>query len=144
MRIFKEEQRFNQLWLIVLLLVSIMVPIAIIISEYIENPSSFSISELISIIGVMILASGIIFLFKLNTRIDEKGIHYKFFPLHWSFKTINWSQIDNAYVKTYNPIGEYGGWGLRGGFFWNKSKGKAINVSGDVGIQIKLKSGKKL
>ncbi|WP_179018353.1 hypothetical protein [Winogradskyella forsetii] len=144
MRIFKEEQRFNQLWLIVLLLVSIMVPIAIIISEYIENPSSFSISELISIIGVMILASGIIFLFKLNTRIDEKGIHYKFFPLHWRFKTINWSQIDNAYVRTYNPIGEYGGWGLRGGFFWNKSKGKAINVSGDVGIQLVLKSGKKL
>lgn len=144
MRIFKEEQRFNQIWLIVLILVSILVPIGVIIKEYTKDPSSFSTAEFISIIGVMIVASGIIFVFKLSTRIDEEGIHYKFFPFHWSFKVITWNEIENIYVRNYNAIREYGGWGLKSGVVWNNSKGKAINVSGDIGIQLELKNGKKL
>ena len=39
---------------------------------------------------------------------------------------------------------EYGGWGLKGGLLWKKSKGIAINVSGNIGIQLELKNGKKL
>ena len=85
-----------------------------------------------------------IFFFKLTTRIDEKGIHYQFFPFHFSFKTILWSEIKSAKVRTYDPIGEFGGWGLKGGAFWNSGKGKAINVSGDIGIQLELKNNKKL
>lgn len=144
MRVFKEEQRFNQLWLIVLLLVSAIVPIAIYVNEYLENPTKFSILDLLGFILIILLATGLIFFFKLTTRIDEKGIHYKFFPFHWSFKIIKWDEINNAYVRIYDPIGEYGGWGLRGGILWNKAKGKAINVSGDIGIQLLLKNGKKL
>lgn len=144
MKIFKEEQRFNQIWLILLILVSLLVPIGIIIKEYIKDPSSLTTTELITIIGIMIVASGIIFVFKLTTRIDEEGVHYKFYPFHWSFKVIAWNEIKNIYVRNYNPIGEYGGWGLRSGAIWNNSKGKAINVSGDIGIQLVLKNGKKL
>ncbi len=144
MRIFIEEQRFNQLWLIILILVSVLVPIGIILGTYIKDPSSFSNTELIVIFCTLVLASGIVFLFKLSTRIDEKGIHYKFFPFHLGFKTIQWHEIDNAYVRTYSAISEYGGWGLKGGAFRSKSKGKAINVSGDIGIQLELKNGKKL
>jgi hypothetical protein len=83
-------------------------------------------------------------MFKLNTRIDEKGIHYQFIPFHFKIKTIPWNIIEKAYVRKYDAITEYGGWGLKGGFFWNKSKGTAINVSGDLGIQIELESGKKI
>lgn len=49
-----------------------------------------------------------------------------------------------AYVRKYDPIGDYGGWGLKGGALWNSKKGKAINVSGDIGIQLELKNSKKL
>ncbi|TBV28449.1 hypothetical protein DMZ43_00440 [Meridianimaribacter sp. CL38] len=55
---------------------------------------------------------------------------------------MSWKSINNAYVRTYEPISEYGGWGIKGG--WNKSKGKAINVSGTIGIQLELADGKKL
>jgi hypothetical protein len=144
MRIFKEEQRFNQLWLIILMIISVLVPIAIIIGTYLKDPNSFSSSELIVLLSVIILASGIIFLFKLSSRIDEKGIHYKFFPFHWSYKIITWNEIDKAYIRTYDALSEYGGWGLKGGPLWKKSNGKAINVSGDIGIQLYLKNDKKL
>ncbi|WP_299524386.1 hypothetical protein [Winogradskyella sp.] len=144
MRIFKEEQRFTQLWLIVLVVVSMMVPLGIILGSYIKNPNRFSGLELITIIGIITLASGIIFIFKLSSRIDELGIHYKFFPFHLKSRLIKWQDINTAYVRTYDAITEYGGWGLKGGALWKKSKGTAINVSGDIGIQLELKNGKKL
>lgn len=144
MKVFKEEQRFNQLWLIILMIISLLVPAGIIIGTYLKNPDSFSLLESLSIIGLITLASGFIFLFKLYTRIDQDGIHYKFFPFHWSFKLIKWNEIENVYVRDYDALSEYGGWGLKGGALWNKSKGKAINVSGNIGIQLILKNGKKL
>lgn len=125
MRIFKEEQRFTQTWLIIIIVISLIVPLAIILKEI----DKLSTSEIIISIGTIILASGLIFLFKLTTRIDEKGIHYKFFPFHLKFKTVVWNDIENAYMRTYDAISEYGGWGIRGGALWYKAKSKAINIS---------------
>lgn len=144
MKVFKEEQRFTQTWIIVLLLSSTIVPLVIIFNEYFENQNAFTVWELVLIISIALLAPAIIFLFKLYTRIDETGIHYKYFPFHLKFKTILWSDISKAYVRQYDALTEYGGWGLKGGVFWKKSKGIAINVSGDIGIQLELKSGKKV
>lgn len=144
MKVFKEEQRFTQLWLIVLIAVSLIVPIAILIQEYIKEKSSLSTTSLIISLSLIIGSGLLIFAFKLTTRIDEKGIHYQFFPFHFKLKLIPWDDISKAYVRTYDPIGEYGGWGLKGGALWNSKKGKAINVSGDVGIQLELKNSKKL
>ena len=59
-------------------------------------------------------------------------------------KLIKWEEIKKVYVRNYDPISEYGGWGLKGGFFWNKEKGKCVNISGDIGLQIEFKNGKKL
>ena len=144
MRIFKEEQRFNQLWLIILMIISAIIPLILIINEYIKHPKRFSITNLVILISLVILSCGLIFIFKLSTRIDDIGIHYKFFPFHITFKTIKWQTITKASVRNYDPISEYGGWGLKGGALWNSAKGKAINVSGDMGIQLELKNEKKL
>jgi len=144
MKIFKEEQRFTQTWLIILLAISVIVPIAIIVKEFLEVDSKMSINKLIlTIIGILVSVL-FIFFFKLTTRIDEKGIFYQFFPFHLSLKKIEWSEIAFAKVRTYDPISEYGGWGIKGGLFWNKEKGNCVNISGDVGLQLQLKNGKKL
>ena len=142
MKVFKEEQRFTQTWLIVLLSISTIIPLIIIVTEYYKGKTT--LNELLLTIGIVVVSCGFIFFFKLKTRIDEIGVHSQFLPFHLSLKSINWTEINKAYVKTYNPIGDFGGWGLKGGSLWNKSKGKAINVSGDIGIQLELKNGQKL
>jgi hypothetical protein len=142
MRVFKEEQRFTQSWLILLMCVSLIVPIALIIQDYTKPNSSMTLNKFLGSSAIIIASGLFIFIFKLKTRIDEKGIHYRFFPFHISLKTILWSDISKACVRTYDPIEEYGGWGLKGG--WSSSKGKAINVKGNIGIQLELKNGKKL
>ncbi|NNE30744.1 MAG: hypothetical protein HKN40_00090 [Winogradskyella sp.] len=60
------------------------------------------------------------------------------------FRVLKWNDINSAYVRQYDALSEYGGWGLKGGNLWKKSKGKAINVSGDIGIQLELNNGKRL
>lgn len=144
MKIFKEEQRFTQTWLMVVLAVSIIVPVAMITQEYLKEESNISLNKFVLTLLLIFASVGFIFFFKLKTRIDEKGIHYQFFPFHFSMKTIAWNAISKAGTRTYFPISEFGGWGLRGGFFFNKGKGKAVNVSGDIGIQLILKNGDKL
>jgi hypothetical protein len=144
MKVFKEQQRFTQTWLIVLLAISVIVPIVIIINEYLDENTTMSSNEFILTLGGILVSVTFIFFFQLKTRIDEFGIHYQFFPFHLSMKTIHWKEINTATVRTYDPIGEFGGWGIKGGLFWDKSKGKCINISGDIGIQLIFKDGKKL
>lgn len=144
MKIFIEEQRFTQTWLIVLLAISLIVPITVVSKEFLSENNTTTSNEFIGTLLAIIASTCFIFFFKLKTRIDEIGIHYQFFPFHLKYRIIKWQDIKKAYVRTYDPIGEYGGWGLKGGAFWNKGKGKCINVSGDIGIQLELQNGKKL
>ena len=144
MKIFKEEQRFTQSWLLIILGFSLLVPIYIIIEEFYSENSEMSNNEFIFKIALVFISISLIFIFKLITRIDENGIHYQFFPFHLKPKTIDWSELKFAKTRTYDAISEYGGWGLKGGFFWRKSKGVAYNVSGDIGIQLEYKTGKKI
>ena len=81
------------------------------------------------------------FWLKLETKIDEQGIHYGFWPFNLKPKHILWREIKSCYVRKYNPLTEYGGWGYRSGF---GKKSGAMNVKGTIGIQIELSNNKKL
>lgn len=48
--------------------------------------------------------------------------------------------IVRAYPRSYHPVLEYGGWGVR----WTPWRGWAYNVSGSDGVQLELASGRKL
>jgi hypothetical protein len=138
MKRFKETQRFDQWWLRIVLLIVFLVTIIPIITLTSENGFDTSFSWAIifpTLITLLVLL--LFFYLKLDTTIDSKGIHYKFFP--FSTKTILWHDISECYVRTYSPLREYGGWGIRYGL-----NGKAYNVKGNKGIQVVLKSGKKI
>ncbi|MFT5762033.1 MAG: hypothetical protein ACI8WA_001157 [Polaribacter sp.] len=144
MRIFKEEQRFTQTWLLVLIVISMIVPIILIIKEFTKENSTMSMNEFIFTIVLLPLCIAPIFFFKLKTRIDENGIHFQFFPFHLKPKTIAWSELKSANTRKYFAITEYGGWGLKTSFLSRKKKGIAYTVSGDLGLQLQLKNGKKV
>lgn len=144
MKVFKEEQRFTQTWLVILLIFSTLLPFGIMLNEFTKEESTMKIETLFWVMGLMLVFTVPIFFFKLITKIDEHGIYYQFLPFHFSQKKIGWNEISKAYVRTYDPIGEFGGWGFKGGALWKRKNGKAINVSGDIGIQLELKNGKKL
>jgi len=55
-------------------------------------------------------------------------------------RTILFVEIESFVVRTYSPIWEYGGWGIRG-----RGSGKrAYNVSGNRGVDLRLRNGQEI
>ena len=144
MKIFLEEQKFTQAWLHILLIISFIVAAAIIVMDYKVATTNTNLVEPMIAFGSMLLVYVLIFSLKLKTRIDENGIEFRFIPFHFTARSINWNEIERVYTRKYDAITEYGGWGMKGGMFWRKSKGVAYNVKGDIGLQLELKNGKKI
>ena len=137
---FKEEQRFTQWWMWALISIA---PFAILLIVYFasEEVRSKTTEWLLSVIGTCVLLPLVLFLsMRLDTKITPEGIHYRFRPFHLRDRAIPWSEIAKVYLRIYRPIAEYGGWGIKGGF----GSGTAYNVKGNLGLQIELKSGKRI
>jgi hypothetical protein len=81
----------------------------------------------------------IFFTASLKTEIDRDSIRFSFRPFLFKTRSFRWSEIRQAHVRRYKPLLEYGGWGIRFGL-----SGRAYNVSGNMGLQIEFRSGKKL
>lgn len=98
------------------------------------------------IIGITIVSTvfglmGALLLFaRLETRISEQDVQFRWFPFQIKFRSIPWSDIKTATVRNYSPLTEYGGWGIKG----FSTKNRAYNISGDIGLQLELHSGKKI
>ena len=79
------------------------------------------------------------YMVNLTTEVHNDGLYFRFYPFHLSFQKIEPDDIKIFEVRTYSPIREYGGWGIRYG-----RKGKAYNVSGNRGLQLEFSDGKQL
>ena len=143
MKIFIEKQKFSQWWLYVIIGASLLFMIIPILINS-DDISTDIAAKTSLIISILLIAGAVLFIrmMTLHTRIDDKGIHYRFTPFQGKQYLIVWNDISKVYVRKYNAITEYGGWGFRGYIF--KSGGKAFNVMGNKGIQIVLKNGKKM
>lgn len=87
--------------------------------------------------AIILLLLALLFMtIRIDTEIREDGIYYQLFPFQFKMKKISFDDIEKIYVRQYNPIMEYGGWGIRIGLF---GKGWAINITGNKGIQILFK-----
>ena len=133
--LYSEMQVFRQWWLWVIILVSTTILLYVIIGQI--NEGNLSLVIVFCILGVGFP----LFMYKLQlkTEVTEKGIHIRFFPFHWKWIFFKFDDIELTYAITYNPLMDYGGWGIRYGF---KDRGKAYNVSGNQGVLIKFKRGK--
>ncbi|HZH70816.1 MAG TPA: hypothetical protein VFD80_10215 [Flavobacteriaceae bacterium] len=142
MKPFEETQKFNQPWLRILVAIVLAVIIAPIIAFW--EDIKFSEAPFWVTIGfgflVIALFFFLLFILKLKTTIDARGIHYRFIPVMSAEKSFPWEKIKSCYTTTYRPIRDYGGWGYRISF----KKGKAINVRGNQGIQLVLENNKKI
>ena len=149
--IFEETQRFKQPWLWIVILAACL-PSVVILSYglyqqlYLARPwGSHPVSDralvIIAVLGY-ILGLGIPLLFwrcSLSVRVEGTNLYVHFFP--FLRKRISLSDVVRHEVRAYQPLGEYGGWGIR----WSWSgKGWAYNVSGDRGVQLELADGKRL
>jgi hypothetical protein len=127
---FKEKQKFNNWWLWIMLSLVALHPLSMIIYK-------LSIGKTIDPILIVYAAFTISFLLlfslvTLKTEINEEGIQVTFFFIK---RKATWPEIESAKVIRYGFVG---GWGIR----LETPYGTVYNTNGDMGLKVKLKTGK--
>lgn len=130
---FIEIQKIRQIWVFGLML------LVNALAVYYFAFDSNNFVAFAPILTVLLVDLILVFI-QLKTNINEKGIYYQLFPFQLKEKKIYWNEIAEVNIRKYSPIWEYGGWGYRYSFKY----GKAVNISGNMGLQIILKNGKKI
>ncbi|MDJ1494253.1 hypothetical protein QNI19_15020 [Cytophagaceae bacterium DM2B3-1] len=129
--LFSEKQYFRQWWLWLILIFLNGIALYKLVSQTNKD-------NLIPIVIQTILT--ILFLIlRLETQIKSDGIYVRFFPFHLQFKHYTWNSLSKLFVRSYSPIGEYGGWGIRG-----IEKNRVFNISGNEGLKLEFPDHKKL
>lgn len=141
---FREVQRFSQ-WLRVAIAFSMA--FAVVLDCFSLYEKLIPARQIVPIVmltffGILLpVAIAILFaVLKMETEVRADGLYVRFFPLHIRYKKFGPEDVSEYYARVYRPILEYGGWGIRCGL----KGGRAYNVSGNKGVQLVLRNGKRL
>ncbi len=144
---FKEVQTFRRWWAwlgiiaINALFIYAIIQQVILKQPFGSKPASNIVLILLEIIPLLLLI--FVFSIKLKTTINSDGIYYRYYPFQFKTTFISWDELSDAYLREYNSLYEYGGWGIRIG---TAKTGNAINTSAssNIGLQLKFRDGELL
>ena len=149
--LYTESQRFKQIivWvLLIAIFIFVSTPQIYILVKQVfigipvgNKPMSNEGIWVVTSVSILIplLIIQLFLLMKLETQIKEDGIYVRYLPFQMKFKYYSWTDLSKCYVRQYSPVGEYGGWEMKG-----RGNNKALNISGNKGLQLEIKDGKKL
>lgn len=142
---FEEVQYFMRnrvLWVAVgVLAVAMAMMTAALVRDWeiLRNQSVFILGVIALAYGLVVGIGVLVAVGHMRTWVGASGVFVHFFPFHRTARCIRPADIDAWHAKTYRPILEYGGWGIRYG-----AGGKSYNVYGREGVLLKLKTGRSL
>lgn len=89
--------------------------------------------------GLLGIGLPLLFLrFHMETTVYPDRVDIRMAP--FAHRVVRSSDIASAEARTYRPLKEYGGWGIRWGWF-SFGSNRAYNISGDQGVQLVLTNG---
>lgn len=117
---FSETQRFRQPWLWAILLGALG-------ASLLTVPTGVGLVIVLLVAGVLAFFAAA----RLETEVRDRGVFVRLYPLQRSFRRIEFSDVTDYEAISYDPIREYGGWGIR----WRLAgPGTAYSVGGDRGV----------
>lgn len=134
---FTETQKFNKWWHYVIagfpmvLIIALFIPVwfdVVTTKNNQKEPLFFLISFIVTALAFIWFV-----LLKLKTQINEEGILVIFSGMPFCKRKIKWEEIKSISIIKYDPLIDYGGWGVRYSLSGN---GWCYNVSGNYGIKI--------
>jgi hypothetical protein len=139
-RVFNEVQTYRGTWIMYLILLFELPTLVLLLVFFFraEDKSEMG-TALIVVVSTLLLVFLFILNMKLETRIDDNGVSFRYFPFIRSWRKIEKDRILSIRVINYSPITDYGGWGLKG----NKTA-KAYSILGDEGLLISTGEEKKI
>jgi len=143
--VFREVQRWGlefRCLLVVFLLLAAAGGVFAGVTSMRQEPQEV-LGTVIVVSCCVVLPLGFAFLIwvnRLETEVRTDGLYVRYFPFHRRFKKFGAEELSECFARKYRPILEYGGWGIRCGW----KGGRAYNVSGNEGVQLVFKNGKRL
>ena len=135
--VFIEVQRYRRVWMWVLLGLAFGTLAVIAVAQWADMPlvEAYRLSlPSLFLLGMMILLLAVVvYQAHLIAKIDDHGIRFRLFPFQWFYQHIKWRDVEEVYIREYDAIVEYGGWGVKYG-----QPGKSYTISGRFGIQLVL------
>lgn len=136
---FSEVQKFRQIWIQIMLGLGFSLLLFAFAYQLIKQEPIFSFSSL-ALVGIVFSGfTMVVYKSQLDTKIDKRGIQYRFFPFQLTYRQISWEQVDEAYIRQYDALIEYGGWGAR-----YSNRGNAYIISGKYGLQMEISDGRRI
>lgn len=142
--IYQEKQQFRQPWLWFVLIsitaLTVFVTTNIQMKNNFINGRDMGNGSGGAIFGIVIsfLVILLFFLTNLDLKLSSTGIQLKFFPLVLKPKLYLWEEIKSIKLRKYQPLQEFGGWGIRIGL----GKRIAYSVSGNFGLELFMNDGR--
>lgn len=140
---FEERQRFTQPWLWIFLAAVIGLMTWGFVQQIVlgEPWGSQPAPDLMLWILCPLVGLGFPLFFwalRLDTIVTEDEVHVRLRPFRW--RRIPLGTITRCEARTYRPIREYGGWGVR----YGGKRGWAYNVKGTHGVQLEIEDARPL
>ena len=141
--LFREVQRFRDVWWVMALVFGVAaLQWYIFLGQIVvgapvgNNPASDGVVLfvwLLAGVGLPVL----FLLLRLEVEVSPNAVTIRFAPLF--IRVIDQREIAGAEPVTYRPLGEFGGWGVRG---WGARV--AYNVRGNQGVELTLTDGRRV
>ena len=140
---YKETQPFRQnpaVWLIApaAVLIWALAFAQLVLGMQVGTRPLSGLGMFILWLGVGVALPAFFLLASLRVNVDRDAVRLAFWP--FARRTISRADIVSAFIRSSDPIGEYGGWG------WRLALGnrRAYSVSGRQGVQLELKGGQQV
>jgi hypothetical protein len=140
---FHEEQRFKQwwIWLLILGMAAFawwgFIQQIILGQPYGSNPGpDWMIWLVLVLVGIGFPA--LFATMRLIVTVGEDQITIRYKP--FTTRRIGFEEIESCEARTYKPIKEYAGWGIKG---WSVER-MSYSVSGKEGVELSLRDGKRV
>ena len=138
---FREEQKMLNSWLVLPIVVLVagvawwgFVEQVVLGNQWGNNPGPDWV------LWLMLVLFGIgfpVFFMSLRLIVEVHGDYLSIHFTPFTRRKIAFENIEDAKTRSYHPIREYGGWGVKG---WSHRK-MAYSVSGNQGVDLQLRDG---
>jgi hypothetical protein len=134
--LFEEAQLFKVKWLWILMVLCILSSMGVIVGIALVEKSRESWLALAFVVPFEALILYLFYIVKLETVITTEGIYYRWRPFQRKGWFIPKQDIETAEMRN-GPVLNYG-------FNWVPGYGRVHNTGPGEGIQLRLKSGRKI
>jgi hypothetical protein len=134
---FREEQRFEWFWTAMFCVPAILVGYGLYRQIWLNQPfisgallwPAFAVAAVVAVWFLRL---------RLVTEVRGDGLFVCFVWL-WPERSIPWDQIRSVATRTYRPIRDFGGWGVR----WD-ARGIVYHARGNRGARLVLAGGERV